>query len=444
MRVNPFLIPILFIVAFSGIKFGSARNASGDDVLMLRRVLEWVHARRMPGTADGVLFRHYVANNGLYDCWTMWNSARTNSVTTRLSFLNGAAPSACIDLNSGLSVPVSTGTNGLPATDPLLFQPLETRILLTPRGQLAAAPLDWFALQRGWWRGAVPATPLPPPASAGSGAFDLTRSWVCQALDEAGSDDPAALAGVGLDDSAWPLHTPGCWAVPEELPSRRVMFRKSFTVPSAWTNGMTTLWLKSWFSDTVVGTARYWLDGVALGSGNGTSGLIQTNVGAAASGPTHLLAVEVRGTGQVCGLRGNAWLSYAPNPATRLNLAGLWSPSPDYLAWQTPVALPGWVSGVKSVRRRVQVPAAWSNGSVALYVRGGWGITGALVNGRYVRRHSSILGEITFLNVTPWLNWGGDNEIEIFLPGGSEHRNIYEAELQYFTATVSGTVMMLY
>ncbi len=48
----------------------------------------------------------------------------------------------------------------------------------------------------------------------------------------------------------------------------------------------------------------------------------------------------------------------------------------------------------------------------------GHGMTGCIVNGRHVRRHHHFLGDVTFLNLSPWLTAGKANRIEILSPGG--------------------------
>ena len=410
-------------VVHLGIRFGGTGWAgiNGNNQLMLRRVLEWASVPGIPARADGVMFRHYVSNNGLYDVWTLWNRDSGKSVSTRLVF--EAPPPSCVDVLTGQPVDPDAG---------ITLPPLETRIYLTPRRRITDAPLYWFKLQRNWWRGGEDAegrihkTDLPLPATPYD--LDLGTGWVGKGLEE-GNEAPAAWADPAFDDSDWPARSPMCWAVDEEFPTRHAFFRRRFTVPEHWTNGELRLWLRSYFSRTVIGTARYWLDGERLDAGDGRYGLIHTL--AAVPGSTHLLAVEIRGEGQVCGVRGNIWLSFTPEPEARLNLAGDWTPSSDLLRWEEPIPVPGPTAGAKALRRHVLLPKDWHDGQVYLHLKAGSRVTGVLVNGHYIRRHHHALGDVTRLNISNLLMSDADNELEIVLGGGKDDR-IDDIHLRFY------------
>jgi hypothetical protein len=393
---------------------------------LFRQLFQWASIRRVPAAADGVKFRHYVSNNGLFDTWTLWNEKADRAVETSLVFRDGLKPAFCREVGAGGPAAMSAGADGLPAVHGLRLEPLETRMFVTPRGRITSAPAAWFALQRNWWRGAAEVAREEAPAMAGKPAtaetgeqasVDLTDGWRYQVLEEGGTEDASPLAAPALDDAAWPVKRLDCWAVPEELPSRRVFFRKTFRVPKTWKQGEVELWQKSWFSWTVAGRARYWLDGREVTSGDGRDGLIET--AGLEPGSAHTLAVEVRGEGQVCGVRGNTWLAFTRHPKRTLDLAGEWSVAKDYLSPASAVRLPGAFDG-KLLSRNLDLPADLAGRQVYLRLKTSPGLTGCLVNGRYVRRHHHALGETTFLNITPWLKLGEPNRLEILAGGRGE------------------------
>ena len=387
-----------------GIKFGNGKGGGGGSYLtMLSRILDWARVPRLAARAEGVMLRHSVSNNGLFDVWTLWNTEAEKAVETCLEF--DETPPRCID--------VKTGQEADPAH--LTVAPLETRIFLTPRGRIETASLDWFRLQRNWWRGTKPPPPDPLPKPDTTDVVDFTADWAFKPLPEGGDDDPAPLAEPEYDDSDWPRRRLGYWAVPEELPSRRVFFRRRFTVPRQWQGGETTLSLSSWFSYFVEGSARYWLDGEELPAGDGRYGIIEEV--SWEPGSEHTLAIEVRGSGQVVGLRGHAWLHHRPAARARLDLAGEWIPTRDFLRDEAPEKVPGKYQGLAAIRRTVQIPPDWQ-GRIDLYFKGGHALTGALVNGHYLRRHHHALGDATQLNITDLLK-EGENEVEILLEGKS-------------------------
>ena len=390
----------------------------------------WAGMRRVPAVAEGVKFRHYVSNNGLFDTWTLWNEKSDKARETSLVFRDGLKPAFCREVGADAAVGLTAGADGLPAVRGIHLEPLETKIFVTPKNQIMAAPAEWLALQRNWWRGAkevghakAPVT-TGQPATAESGeqaTLDFTEGWRYKVLDEAVTNDPTPLTAVGADDAAWPVRRLDCWAVPEELPSRRVLFRKTLQIPKAWRKGDVELWLKSWFSWTASGKARTWLDGREITQGDGRDGLVVTS--GLEAGSIHTLAVEIRGEGQVCGVRGNTWLAFTKRPERVLDLAGEWTASKDYLTAGPAVKLPGSCDA-KLLSRMVDVPADFGGKRVYLRLKTSHGLTGCLVNGCYVRRHHHALGDTTFLNIAPWLKPGSANRIEIVAGGNAEIKEL--------------------
>jgi len=397
---------------------------------LFRQLFQWAELRRVPAAAEGVKFRHYVSNNGLFDTWTLWNERADQAVETSLVFRDGLRPGFCREVGSGAAVELAVRADGPHAVRSIRLAPLETKMFVTPKSRITAAPAEWLALQRGWWRGAKEVERAQPPVAAGRPAaaatgeqasLDLTEGWRYTVMDEAETNDPSPLAAAGLDDAAWPMRRLDCWAVPEELASRRVLFRKTFRVPTEWRGGVVELWQKAWFSWTVSGQARYWLDGREVTSGDGRDGLIVAT--GLEAGSTHTLAVEVRGEGQVCGVRGNTWLAFTRSPKRVRDLSGEWVTSKDYLTPASDVKLPGAINA-KLLSRQVDVPADLSGRQTYLRLKTSHGVTGCLVNGRYVRRHHHALGDTTFLNITPWLVPGASNRLEILAGGSSEIKEI--------------------
>jgi hypothetical protein len=379
---------------------------------LFRQLFEWAKITRIAAAAEGVTLRHFVSNNGLYDVWTLWNSHDKQPVDTRLSFRDGLTPVACVEVKTNAPVALTGQAGGL-ETPALRFDPLETKIFLTPRRRLTTAPLEWLTLQRNWWRGTKKPAAAPLPNGVDPAVLDLTRAWSYRTLEETSTEDLTPSARPDVDVKAWPVRDLTVWTVPDELPSRHLFARKTFTVPAAWHDGTITLWLRSWFAKTVMGTARVWLDGTVTATGQ-DGAILPVDLKA---GTTHTLAVEIKGEGQAVGVRGNTWLAYTPHPQARLDLAGAWLPTRDLLSDDAPLTLPGPIRDLKALRRQILIPDVWRGKQVYLYARVGWGTTGAIVNGAYVRRHHHQLGEVTLLNITPWINVGATNELELLVGG---------------------------
>lgn len=395
---------------------------------LFRQLFVWANMQRIPAKAENVKFRHYVSNNGLFDIWTLWNQKSDQTVETSLVFRDGYSPAFCREVGSESDLALTVGPDGLPAVQGIRLSPLETKLFVTPQNTLTAAPSKWLTLQRNWWRGTKTGGPSKPltsstlSATAATGeqaALDLTDNWHYMVLDENSTNDPALLVAVDFDDAAWPMRRLDCWAVPEELPSRRVLFRKTFRVPEVWRQGELDLWQKAWFSRTTAGQTRYWLDGNEVIQDNHRNGVIVPL--RLEPGATHTLAVEVRGEGQVCGVRGNTWLAFTRQPERKIDLAGEWFPSQDYLTFEAPVKLPG-VFNAKLLSRTLDLPADLAGKQIYLRLKSRQTITGCLVNQRYVRRHHHGLGDTTFLNITPWITLDRANHLA-FITGGKTEIN---------------------
>jgi hypothetical protein len=83
------------------------------------------------------------------------------------------------------------------------------------------------------------------------------------------------------------------------------------------------------------------------------------------------------------------------------------------------VTLPGAFSA-KLLSRTLTLPGDLAGRPVYLRLKASHGITGCLVNGRYVRRHHHALGDTTFLNIAPWLAPGASNRLDVIAGGKAE------------------------
>lgn len=376
----------------------------------LSTLLNWrgvrPEAARLEQEGDQVWLRPAVTNNGLYDTWTLWNWSGDKAQTVSVVLDKSKTPSFAFDARDGKSLPLVASPEGAKWT--VVLQPLETRVFLTPRGQLAQAPLAWFDLQRHWWRGTQTSTKqLPPPTQRF--ARNLTEGWKFQPLQK--TEDATPLLAVKYDDHTWQGRSLGLWNTKETGGQGRGVFRKTFVVPSDWKTGRISLWMTSWFGSSFVGQGRVWLDGREV-KGMNEGALIAQNSPSLVSGTSHTLAVEVQSEGVLAGLRGQCWLSFEPTPAQKLDLASGWQPSSDGLHYDAPIALPGHFNA-QMLRRQVFIEEGHRSENVVLTVEGSRELVSVLINGHLMRRHHHMIGERWSLNLTPFVKFGAVNEIEL-------------------------------
>ncbi|HEY3320393.1 MAG TPA: beta-galactosidase trimerization domain-containing protein [Planctomycetota bacterium] len=397
--------------------------------LAQRQIMEWLKLKRLPALCDNksIFTTHMISNNGLYDVWVLWNQDRSKTVTADFVFRDGLKPTACFDLKTKQPVAL---VDGVRIAD-LTFQPFDMRVFLTPRQAIATAGLDWLNLQRGWWRGTKkPAKELQPYVP--QFACDLTDDWKMKPLAEADKADTAPMAAVAFDDASWKTARLETWLVPDEADTHRAFFRKKVKVPEAWKSGEIELWMQNWTRDPVRGKLKVWLDGEALTfQGSSISALTLTEK--LTPGSTHVLAAEIFSEGQVAGFIGHAWLAYLPKPAASQELSGTWATTKDGLSWTGTTTLPGpW--DFSMARRTVAVDRAQANRTVMLRfeVDQPCGIYGALINGRWIMKLHHDVGPRTYLNVTPWIRFGEENEICLVRRDGPGKGTIKMVRLDYF------------
>jgi len=123
----------------SGIKSAPAAVAvAATTAFMVDRVLAWAKVSRIHGASRRRAVPPLTCNNGLYDVWTLWNQRRDQPVQTRFVFRDGTQPVSVVDVLTGQPVDLSADLN---------LARSKTKILLTPRGHIETAPLEWFKLQ---------------------------------------------------------------------------------------------------------------------------------------------------------------------------------------------------------------------------------------------------------------------------------------------------------
>lgn len=387
-----------------------ALPANGTDALtnLLAQLMEWRGVAPLPfsweADRDGALVRHYVSNNGLYDIWTFWNPSDSAAIQGRLGFA-GKSPAWCVDLLDKASLPTIDGVVSID------LKPLESRAVMTPRSAINQAPANWFALQRNWWRGTTRGDEPPAEPVNVENTHNLADGWALRVVNP--GEDVAALVAPTTDSTAWKKVRLGAWPTAEWPEPKTVVLRRSFTVPQNW-KGDVTLTFESNSGSYFAGEGEAYLDGKKI-HGKTNSGLDGFTDASLKPGSTHELAFVITSTGTLSGVRGDAWLWLWPEPAARVDLAGEWSESADALRWTGSVRFPG-NSSAFAMKRTATIPATFPGVETPhayLDIDSGGKIIGALVNGRFVRRYHRITTDRFQLNVTPWIRFGEENQIEL-------------------------------
>ncbi|MDR0328329.1 MAG: hypothetical protein LBI05_08550 [Planctomycetaceae bacterium] len=394
---------------------------NGATKTVFEQILDWRKTSKHPARAEhqNITMQPSVTNDFLYDVWTLACVDR-DACSSRIIFAKDQAPEELTEVGTGKVFPVTLQQDGKYATGPIPFERHETRIFTAPRKETASAPLQWLELQRAWWRGAWKPDPQSPPLAPLPQDYtvDLNAGWFVKSLAE--NEKPESFITNDFDDSLWTRGRMESWTVPEDSPSNRRMFRKTLVIPEQWKGGTVELMFQGHYDSPFMGrgTGRLWIDGREVE--RFFRGVPLTDW---KPGKTYQIAVYCEGWTDVSGPAGNIWLAWLPEPEQTIDLSGDWTMTKDFLHWnEQPQQLPGvWSKEMRGAKRTFTMPKMEPDTQVYVrYEAVRSGLTGVIINGRYLRRHHHDLSERTWLNITPWLRFGAENEIEIV---GRENEN---------------------
>jgi hypothetical protein len=402
-----------------------------DSLPLITQALDKMGIKHVPGhVADGkVIMRHFVSNNGLYDVWTMWNQDG-GPMTVDLDFDGGLVPIAANDVNTGDALPITTDAKGAKIAG-IAFEPLQTRVLITPRGKLADAPAEWFRVQRGWWRGtADPGKPMA--AYAPKIALDLSHDCAFKIIPAAftGENPPEdpSLSDPKTDDSSWSRASLGIFDIPDNTDVHHVVYRKHFTVPANWNHGPVYVFGKSELPGNN-GSIRRYMDGKPFGGQ-----IVRDDLGGILkAGSMHVLTTEIWGKEPPLGTVTPAWITYRPDPASQL-LLNDWAYAGDFLSYTGHSPLPAAAPDSGSQRCEVEIDPKLVGQTVMLHVIcNNAGINALLFNGHYYSNYGPNIWPFIDANVTPFVKFGQKNEVIVVGRGAV---TIQKASLDFYAKNV--------
>ena len=120
------------------------------------------------------------------------------------------------------------------------------------------------------------------------------------------------------------------------------------------------------------------------------------------------------------------YISYRPDPVARQAISDNWSCAADRLRYGAKSALPLTTPNGGTARTLVKIDAKQAARNVVVHV--GAGLDGVIFNGHWLSGYTNIYQHVD-LNVTPWVHFGGENEvIAVF----HDKITIREASLEFY------------
>jgi hypothetical protein len=321
-------------------------------------------------------------------------------------------------VNTGEAVPIDTDADGAKLAN-VALDSWQTRVFLTPRASLADAPAEWLTVQRSWWKGTVD----PGPAIADYHAklvSNLTDDWAFKPVEgDVSGPVPEDLADVNpkLDDSTWKRMSLGIFDIPDYPAIHHGFFRKTFTIPTAWTHGKVSL---SAGLETMGGGQREYLDGTPIDMHT-----VNEKFGSTFTpGSVHQMVIEIWNANPPVGTTVPIFLSYRPDFLSEQPINESWSFAPDYLRYDSPKPLPLTSPIIGAFRTVIKIDAAQANHNVIIHSVTDNGHQHFIVfNGRYVACNGN-----SDANLTPWVKFGQDNELVIVC----DSTTFQQASLQFY------------
>lgn len=405
-----------------GVKFAmtTLRWQESRTQKLLSAILKWCKIKENPAYAKKARLAHYVSNNGLKDIWVIFNESRRKKIDTELKFRNGKLPKL-INIVTGKAV-----------NPQIALGPNESIMLVSDRTDYMSAGLEWFKLQRNWWRGTEIPT-FTPVKKIPNMTLNLNKNWKIKALQNGQS--PGNLTAKNVNDSNWRKTALQVFKYPTEVKTKNLILRRSFTVP-AWSSADEIfLSISSWYKQLTMAAGsklRVWLDGKQIG-GNlpANNGLVNYPISLKPQS-THTLALQIiGGKSSWLGLKGSCFIWRIPKADKELELSGKWCTAKDVLTTGKTVTLPGRAMTLM-FRRAIKIPKNLAGCKVYLSIKSSDQLIGCNINQHYIRRHHHCVGGITYLNISPWIKFGATNEIDLIRWRTSGYMRVDSVKLYFY------------
>ena len=326
--------------------------------------------------------KHFVSNNGLYDVWYAWNGDGHEGTSADYEFtFDDGRPREVRDVLTGEPLPLK-GT--IPSFGFVMG--------VSPRLDTRDAAAHWFDRQCGDNQGTLVEPFAEPKDGYGANTCDLSDGWTVN-----------GVSGVRL----------GIWekGVQPGVVSNRIVATRKFGVPADWTDGTVYLSHVGMYDSGVFNLSakrrpdeglRVFLDGEPRNEKPSERGFSLAMLPKLEAGSTHELRFELTTApeGRFTGTRGATFLSFVPTPKRTFPLGAGWSGEGQFLNLTADLSLLGLKTGER----------------VIFHQDGAKGVEGVLVNGKYVRRHHHLYGDVVNIDVTAFLK-PGQNSFTIVTRG---------------------------
>lgn len=315
--------------------------------------------------------RHFVSNNGLYDVWYVWNADGRE----------GAFADYSIKFEDGREREVQDVLTGRPLPLEGKIPPSGFVMGVSPRLDTRDAAAHWFYRQCGDNQGTLAEPFAEPDDGYGANTCDISGGWAVNGVSD-----------VRL----------GVWekGVQPGVVSNSIVATRKFEAPAGWEDG--TVYLShTGMNDSGIFSLsaknrrgeglRVFLDGLPLGDIPSDRGFSLVPLQGLAAGSSHELRLELTTSpeGRFTGTRGATFLTFVPSPKRKVALGG-WKGEGRFLELAAGLEPFGLADGER----------------VVFHQDGARGVEGVIVNGKYVRRHHHLFGDVVNLDVTAFLKPG--------------------------------------
>jgi len=336
-------------------------------------------ARNTQSTDSRIWTRETMTKNGLQE-WLIAFNNNKDATSGDVSFHVNQNPVQVWDLMSGSPVQYDYSSDGFITIHNLSFDGYETKAFATTRGTFADALPIWWGEKTKFWTNQATATP-----------------------DANVPDQNTSKETIPFEQ----------WSITSNDPD--ILYSSSFTVPSEWNGGHILLNLYSYDTPIASDQAEFSVNDKPITTYKAQywSQTLNYDITDAIQPGNNVLAIKVEGQSPLKGLKGAVWISYEKDLNPSQSLDGSWQTNGST---DSTGAIPGKVEATY-LNRSFNVPLTWQSGQVYLRIQTPFQWLGdVVINGHSIVYNGFLhpFGLIADINLTPYLNFGTDNTIELW------------------------------
>jgi len=354
-------------------------------------------------------------------------------------------PKEVIDLDTNTSVPFVYENNGVTIQN-VHYESYAVKAFAVARATIAGGLPIWWGEKTTYWKQtpaeiAAAAMTLPQPDKTLEEPIIPLHDWRFHTDEDHAIAHDGKWIAVDFDDSGWAVKNAGPWNLCD--PALKDyhgtgLYRVKFTISKTWTGRRILLNLYDFDTPIVYDDGEFSINGTHVASykAHGWSQTLNYDVTDLVHPGDNVLTLEDTAGPKYGGLGTDAiWIESRVPLAPVLDLSGTWQTVQDDWLTHSDLTVPSQTdTKAKYITRDIAIPADWKGRNIYLEwsTQRQW-MACVVINGHPINYNSFVhpYGLISRINVTPYLNPGATNTIEIWPLNSINHHNGKDTAFQF-------------